>query len=272
LTRLTTADIKDIPRTIETYDAQLRANTGATLADIARDAAGARQNVRRIVAKRTAAIVPITAGKGVIEGFCDAVAAVLKHLGIKAFVTRGADIVGIVEAFERNADLIFAADDDRFVAINLGTRCVIDNATSTAKAYVVALERMAKGLRGKLVLVIGVGKVGAEAVAELIRRGAKPLVIDADKNKLEKFRRAWKGLVEVGDTLNEAMRRTSLVINAAPARNMITSGMITDSTMISAPAMPHGLTRSALRKLSRRNLVHDPLHLGVAAMAIEVCI
>lgn len=271
MTRLTTSDIQNIPRTIKTYDEQLQAKTGAKLAEIARDAARASPSIERVLAKMNAAVVPITAGKGVIKGFSEAVAAILNHIGIKAFVTQGADIVGISEAFERGADLIFVADDDKFAAINVRTRRVIDNASATAKAYVAALERMAKGLCGKSVLVIGVGKVGAEAVAELIRRRAKPLVVDIDRDKLEDIRKVHEGLVEVIDTLAEAMGRTNLVIDTSPARNIIKSDMVSKSTLISAPAMPLGLTKDALRKLGWRNLIHDPLQLGVATMAFEAC-
>jgi len=45
--------------------------------------------------------------------------------------------------------------------------------------------------------------------------------------------------------------------------------MITNNIIISAPAIPLGLTENALKKLPSRNLIHDPLQLGVATMALE---
>jgi len=70
----------------------------------------------------------------------------------------------------------------------------------------------------------------------------------------------------------EAVRHTNLIIDAAPARNVIKSDMITEDTMISAPSVPLGLTRAALKRIDPQNLIHDPLQLGVAAMAVEACV
>jgi len=271
LTRLTTTDIQHIPRIMKKYDEELKKKTGCSLIEIAEDAAQADRSIERIIRKTKAAVVPVTAGKGIIRGFSEAVAAILNHIGIKAFITQGADIVGMAEAFEKGADLIFAADDDKFVAINLTTRRVVDNAAATAKAYVAALNRMAKGLKGRPVLVIGIGNVGSEAVANLIARKAKPLTVDIDRHKLISLRKKYKGQVMVFDTVAEAMRHTNLVIDASPARNILKSCMIEKNTLISAPAIPLGLTKAALERIGWQNLTHDPLQLGVATMAVEAC-
>lgn len=253
------------------YDEELRKKTGRSMLEIAKEAVRADASVERILRKAKAAVVPVTAGKGVIKGFPEAVAAILRHVGVNAVITQGTDIVGMAEAFEQGADLIFAADDRKFVAINLHTRRVVDNAAATAKAYVAALDRMAKGLRGKLVLVIGIGNVGYEAVSNLITRKAKPLAVDIDRHKLLDLRKRYKDQVTVFHTAADAIRHTNLVINTAPARNMLKAGMIRKGMLISAPAIPVGLTNAALKKMSSRNLVHDPLQLGVATMVVEAC-
>jgi len=271
LTRLTTEDIQHIPQTMKKYDEELRKKTGCSLIEIAENAAGADGSIERIVRKTKAAVVPITAGKGVIKGFSEAIAAILNLIGIKAFITKGADIVGMAEAFEKGAGLIFAADDNKFVAINLTTRRVVDNAAATAKAYIAALDEMGKGLKGRPVLVIGVGNVGSEAVANLIARKAKPLVVDVDRRKLISLRKKYKDEITVFHTVDEAIRQTNLIINCAPAINILKADMISENTLISAPAIPLGLTKAALRRISWQNLVHDPLQLGVATMAVEAC-
>jgi pyrrolysine biosynthesis protein PylD len=184
---------------------------------------------------------------------------------------KGSDIVGIAEAYEHEADLIFVADDKKFVAINTRTRRIVDNATSTAKAYVAALDKMAKGLKGRTVLVIGLGNVGSAAVSSLIMREAKLLVVDVDRNKIRAVRNKFGRTVVVCNTLVEAVSRTNLIINAAPARNILRADMVNENTLISAPAIPNGLTPVALRKIGR-HLIHDPLQLGVAAMAVEACV
>jgi len=263
VTRLTPVDILDIPRSLPRYDIELRVKTGSSLLEIAEDAARANMSVRT-----QAVVVPITTGRGMIRGFSEAVAAILTHIGVKAVVSRRSDLAGMVEAYERHVDLLMVADDERFVAINMRTRRVVDNAASTAKAYVAALGKMANGLAGKHVLVIGAGNVGSAAISDLILRKANPLAVDIDSTKLNALKRTFGRKTTVIENLPDALRETNLIINTAPARKIIAANMIKEDTLISAPAIPVGLTDAAIRKLGR-NLVHDPLQLGVATMAVE---
>lgn len=270
MTRLKPADVIDIPRTLGQYDKELRSKTGCNLLEIAADAAKAKRTVKTTVQKSKAAVVPITSGRGVIEGFSEAVAAILNHIGLQTTITDGADVVGITEAYEQGADILFVADDRKFVAINTHTRRVVDNATSTAKAYVAALSRMANGLAGKPVVVIGVGNVGDAAISNLILRKAKPLAVDVDTQKLKNLKRRLGTRVSVFHNSTDALRETNLIINTAPARNIINANMIHEDTLISTPAIPVCLTEAALRK-AEKSLIHDPLQLGVATMALEAC-
>ena len=270
MTRLKTTDVQRIPGTLEKYEEEIVKRTGCTLLEIAEDAAQTNANIKGILKQTKAAVVPITSGGGVIEGFSQAVAAILNHVGIRTIKIKGFDIAGIAEAYEQGADLMFVADDRKFVAINTHTMHVVDNATSTAKAYVAALDKMAEGLKEKPVLVIGIGYVGSAAISNLILREAKPLAVDVDRLKLRALSERFGRKVVVFSRLAEAVGHTNLIINAAPARNIIKADMIKENTLISAPAIPLGLTRAALRKIGR-NLIHDPLQLGVATMAVEAC-
>jgi pyrrolysine biosynthesis protein PylD len=271
LTRLKVADLQHIPRTMEKYDRELLRKTGCTLLEIAQDAAQTDANIKTILKKTKAAVVAITSGGGVIGGFSDAVAAILNHVGVRTMLTKGSDVVGLAEAYEQHADLIFAADDTKFVAVNVHTVRVVDNAISTAKAYVAALDKMAKGLKGKTVLVIGLGNVGSRAVANLISRKAKPLAVDNDRVKLRALSTKYRGNVVAFNTVAEAIRHTNLIINTAPARNILKADMMRENMLISAPAIPHGLTPAAVKRIGKHNLIHDPLQLGVATMAVEAC-
>ena len=58
------------------------------------------------MSKIRVSIVPIRWGQGVIEGFCDATASILAHLGFDAFVTGHTDVSGLGEACEAKADAI----------------------------------------------------------------------------------------------------------------------------------------------------------------------
>jgi hypothetical protein len=65
--------------------------------------------------------------------------------------------------------------------------------------------------------------------------------------------------------------QTKLVILAANFRKAIISeDMVRKGMIISAPSIPLGLTQKALKKLPQRALIHDPLQLGVATMALAV--
>jgi pyrrolysine biosynthesis protein PylD len=256
---------------MEKYDKELTQKTGCTLLEIAEDAVQTSVNVRTTLRKSLASVVPITSGGGMIEGFSEAIVAILNHIGVRARTTQEVDIGGIAEAYEKRDDLMFVADDRVFVAINLLTNRVVDNAAATAKAYVAALNRMANGLKGKSVLVIGIGHVGTAAVTNLIMRKAKPSAVDIDRFKLQTLNERFGRKVLVFRTLAEAMERTDLVINTAPGRNIIKANMIREHTLISAPAIPLGLTRAALRKVGQ-HIVHDSLELGVATMAVEACV
>jgi pyrrolysine biosynthesis protein PylD len=271
LTRLTRADVAHIPEKLEDYDTELKNKTGCNLLELAEDAAKAHKTVRKVLKKTDAAVVPVSSGGGLIMGFSQAVAATLNHIGIKTIITKGSDIVGLAEAYGEGSDLILAADDEKFVAINTRTKRVVDNATATAKAYVTALERMANGLAKKPVLVIGVGKVGSAAISNLVLRKAKPLAVDVDQEKLRDLKSRFGRRVLVSHSPVEALHKTNLILNTAPGRNIIKAGMIKENTLIASPAIPVGLTEAAIRKIGR-HLIHDPLQLGVATMAVEACV
>ena len=270
MTRLKTSDIVGIARSLEQYDKELREKTGCNLLEIAEDAANTKKHMRTTLEKSAAAAVPITSGQGVIEGFSEAVAAILNHIGLRTIITREADEVGIAEAYEKGAKLIFIADDRKFVAINTHSMRVVDNAISTAKAYVAVLGRMTRGLTGKSVLVIGVGNIGTATISELLLRKAKPIAVDSDESKLKNLKTEFGRNVVVLHSFADALRKTNLIINTAPARNIINANMIRENTLISTPAIPLCLTDAAVRKVGK-NLVHDPLQLGVATMAVEAC-
>jgi len=270
LTRLKPADVAHIPRTLGRYEKELRSKTGCSLLQIAEDAANTKISVSSLFRKSKAAVVPISSDGGVIEGFSQAVTGILNHIGIRSTITQGADVTGVAEAHEIGAGLIFLADDRKFVAINLYTRQVVDNAASTARAYVAALDKMAKGLRGKPVLVIGIGNVGSPAISDLIRRKARPLAVDLNRIRLRALIKKYRRQVVAFNTVDEAIPQTNLIINAASTRNILRADMIKEDMLISAPAIPVGLTQAALKK-AERHLVHDPLQLGVATMAVEAC-
>jgi pyrrolysine biosynthesis protein PylD len=274
MTRLRSADISNIPFELEAYDRELLRKTGCDLRRLACRAAGLpRGDARRAVAKMSASVVPIRWGQGVIEGFCQAIAAILEHLGLEASVTGEADLSGLTEAYEAGADLVFLADDHDFVALNTRTRHSIHNAVATGRGFATGLDLLAGGVADRSVLVLGCGAVGREAAASLLRHGAKVCICDLDAGRCDDFRRSRpapeRGNLSVASDFREVIGRHSLIVEATNAPELIDATMISPQTSIAAPGMPLGLSCDAVGMISDR-LLHDPLQIGVATMGMDM--
>jgi len=118
--------------------------------------------------------------------------------------------------------------------------------------------------------IIGVGKVGWAAIRYLHGRRAEIYAFDIDRGKLQRARSRFHVRIHICNSLPECLEKARLVLLATPGRNLVTASMVSGETVISAPAIPLGLTRGALAKVKRGNLIHDPLQLGVAAMIVEL--
>jgi pyrrolysine biosynthesis protein PylD len=272
MTRLKSNDIKDISTQLQQYDEELLRKTNRTLRGIACHAAGVREEeILPVLSSMQAAVVPITSGEGVITGFSASVSAILTHTGIRAFVTGHSDVAGITEAFARGAGLLFMADDHRFTVFSLKSRTVVDNGAATGKGFAAGLDLLSGGVAGRNVLVLGCGPVGYAAVEWLVRSGAEAAVYDIEpgfsREVMEKIKRQLKIHIKIEQDLKQALSAYRLIIDATNAENIIPVEFITPQTFIAAPGMPIGLTPTAVKKTPDR-LLHDPLQIGVATMAI----
>lgn len=267
MTRLTSDDVRHIPETINSYNCKLRSKIGRDLLGLAKHAVKYSPSNKEI-SKTLIAVVPCTAGLGLIEGFSEAVAAILTHLGFKAFITEKTDISGFVEALDRDAHIIFSADDNTFAAIIPGARRAVDNSEATGLGYAAALELAAEKLNGMNVGVIGVGSVGISAVCYLVRKVSKIYIFDVDQTKIERVVKFHNRLVGC-NSLEEVLANTKFILLAAPAEEIITEDKVCKGMIISAPGVPLGVDERALVKITEKNLIHDRLEIGVATMAIQ---
>jgi pyrrolysine biosynthesis protein PylD len=268
MTRLRTGQIRGIGSNLQAYDARLFKVTGSSLKQIAMQAVGiSPEDMEKALASSTVAVVSITCGEGVIEGFTEAVCDILTYLGARVLRSKESNISGIAEAIKKGAEVLFCADDQRFVAIRLSLKRVIDNAEATARGYVEALESASGGLREREVLVIGgAGRVGWHAALWLEKKGAYVSVYDIDEDRLT----LPKGSeIRVERDLEKALRRHRILFDATPASDIVGVEHVTPETIVAAPGIPLGLTEGA-RGLIRDRLIHDPLQIGVATMLSEV--
>jgi len=269
MTRLKTDDIADIAKHLPQYDAQLLRQTGRTLKGIACHALEIKkENYLSPANKIKVSVVRFSCGHGVISGFADTVAQIAAYMGFESYVAKDGDVKGLADAFNRNADIIFMADDELFAAINLHTRRVSDNGEMTARGFVAGLELMAGGLKDRRVLVIGCGAVGRTAVKTLLTRGSEVAVYDAAVAQSQELISHIRGNVQIETDLPTAIKRYHLFFDATPAKNIIGADAVSAKTFVAAPGMPCGVTPDAATKLGER-LLHDPLLIGVACMLAD---
>ncbi|WP_425059603.1 hypothetical protein SCACP_01980 [Sporomusa carbonis] len=269
MTRLREEDIYDVGANLSYYDRQLIHKVGTNLAGIAAHALG--KTPGDFVAIHDTAligVIPVTCGQGIIGGFSTTVQKIIEFLGFTAFVTATNDVSGLAEAVKKGARIIFLADDNDFVAINLVNGQVSDNGEATGRGYAAALDLMSGGVQGKNVLVIGAGPVGAGAAAFMTAQGARVLVHDIDTEKVEKMRQVLPG-IEVAKELHAALTECKLVVEATPAAATIDKKYIDQDILISAPGIPLGIDQESCVLVSER-LIHDVLEIGVATMLFTV--
>jgi len=267
MTRLRSDKVRSIPERLKSYDHYLLQVTGSTLRQIAARAAGIEEDeLLNVLGSSPVAVIPVTWGQGVIQGFSRAVCSIAGYLGFQSFVTEATNLAGLEEAIQRQADIVILGDDDTFLAINLVSRRVVENSDATGRGYVAALTSMLGTLQGCEVLVIGLGSVGRSTVGALRRAGARVAVYDIDPVKT----RAWQEDpgVRVERDLEEALTRYRIFFDASPAERLIHPEHIKPDTVIAAPGVPLGLSPGALSMVQDR-LIHDYLEIGVATMLVD---
>lgn len=264
MTRLSSELISELNETIDAYDTELVQKTGLSLRQIAARTAGLSEEILcEAFRSECAAVVPITAGQGVIEGFTQAVKGIVQHMGCPCFITETSDASGLAEGIEKGASVVFLADDDRFIAVNLSQKQLIDNAEATGWSYAYAIDACAGGLNDRDVLLIGGGRVGKNALNALLGLGAKVGVFDIDRSKVQALIKQFA--IKQEENLSKALDMYTLFFDASPAADIILPEHIKPQTIVAACGIPLGLSDEA-RALVNERLIHDPLQLGTAAM------
>ena len=271
MTRLREEEICKIACDLEAYDEMLIKKTGVTLRGLACLAAGIdEQNFVRLAAVCRAAVVPISSGEGIINGFSRVVRKILVHLGVRTTITVDSDVTGLTQAYREKKELVFLADDRKFIAINTIDRTVQDNAQATGAGYAWGLNLMAGGLKDRSVLVMGLGPVGSSAARMISRLGGRVSVCDIDETVLKRFEKQLNEReaerITIENNSGAFIGRYRLLLDATPAPNLIRDEHIYPDTFVSAPGIPLGLTDQAVFNLSSNHFLHDLLEIGVATM------
>jgi len=251
--RLTEEEIAGVLEGLEALDAESWLTCGLTIGEIAREAAGFAGTEPAL----SVAVVPVTAGCGLIGGFAQTLAGILAHLGARAFVTQQSDIAGVEEAYRGGAQVVFAADDYTFSAFGTCAAALSDNQEATGRAFACALTHMASGNDA---LVLGAGPVGSSATRYLTARGYTVSVFDLDTAKAARLAARTGARLERRADCTRFYRN---ILDATNAGGFIDVGDVTLGANLAAPGIPLCVSPAAARQV---NLFHNPLELGVATM------
>lgn len=263
MTRLTEADVTALTRDLEAFEARLREATGLDLRTLALRSTIEEDRCVGLRGSRMAA-VPMSSGEGVIPGFTECVVAILQHLGCDAWATTQPDVRGMEAAVAAGAEILFLADDQRFIALSLTKASVVDDDPATADGYATALRAAAGDLEGRDVLLLGLGPVGRAAARRLTAFGASVLVSEPDGERISTAREV--GIEVEPVDLAAGLARCDLIFDASPAAGIIDAGDLKPGTIAAVPGVPSAFTAAAQEALGVRH-IHEPLAVGVAVMA-----
>jgi pyrrolysine biosynthesis protein PylD len=263
MTRLTENDLDSLGESLNVYDKFLTNNFHTNLKDIAVKAANLNLEIFQKKSQEiSVAVIPITAGKGIIGNFSLTVGSIINYLGYNAFITKNTDVAGISEGISKGAKILFMADDEQFIALNITKGTFSDNAEATAKGFVTALNLAANGLKDKQVLVIGIGNVGSHALKQLQKIGATVAAYDINQEKINTIN---ENNIIVEKNITNTLNKYKYIVDATPKGNFLDLKCLHPDVIIAAPGMPLGLTKEAYTALKNR-VIHDPLQIGVATM------
>ncbi len=261
MTRLTPDMIEGVPDDRIDLDSELKRMCGTTVKQMALQAAGLEGDPD--LSAFRVAVVPITSGLGVIGGFAKSVDAIVRRLGMRSYVTDGTDVQGFSEGIRDGADMIMMADDTMFIAYNVREGKQTNNSWGTAMGYSVCLRNAAGGLEGRDVLVIGAGFVGTEAVQILKGMGANVSVTDIVFEKAQSLEKRFG--VRALEDVEDAISSHGLILNAAPAS--FPGRIMVEGCIVSTPGVPHEFDEEGRRRA--KAIIHDPLEIGTAVMAVN---
>ncbi len=267
MTRLCASDVLPIISEGKDYDILIKQALGLELPALAARVGGLEeQALKKRLRNRRAAVISISSGGGVVEGFAHSVANIVARLGLQARVMAEADEAGFAEARAWGAEILLYADDDHFVAQDLAGGFTADNNPGTSLAYAAALEAMAGGLKGRDVLLLGLGVIGRGAVSRLVEMGAAPLLYDLDIEAAREALESGAELVSGPEDLQRALRGTDLIYEATPVAEALAEALWPEHPVVAAPGVPLSWPRAWLKPGERGRLWHDPLQSGVAGM------
>ena len=272
MTRLKTEWIDYMLDGMNEYNNNLKVRTGFDLSGLVMDTFGIDQNrYDRLREKLLVAAVPVTQGEGVIGSFSDSIAAIVRSMGFRTAVTEETDVDGIYSAILMDADIIYMADDTRYLAFSRDNGSFGENNYATALGFIMVMRAMMKkaglDISTEKLLVIGNGTVGEEAVQILLNHGIDFDVYDKDPKAIENFKNLETGKYTLSSP--EEIKKYKYILDFTNEGEWLKDEYITDGVIYASPGVPLSLDEKAAERL-QNTAVYDNLEIGTAMMLGEI--
>ncbi|MGF6375870.1 pyrrolysine biosynthesis protein PylD [Clostridiales Family XIII bacterium PM5-7] len=263
MTRLKTEWIEYMLDGMDEYNRNLQAKTGMNLGgliqttfSIGDEAFEQKKQENKI------AVVPITQGEGIIGNFSESIAAILQSIGFDAQVTAHTDVDGIYDARLAERNILFFADDIRYLALNVKTGVASDNNYATALGFIQVLSAMmqkqGKDISKETILQIGYGIVGKEAEKLLLEKHINFAIYDKDRQIIE-------GLPYQKLTSVDEIKQYHYILDFTNEGGWLTKEDLNPNTLYASPGVPYSMNEAAENCFEDR-AIHDNLEIGTAIM------
>ncbi len=263
MTRLRTEWITYMLDGMEDYNADLISKTGMDLAGLVRETFGvsgeeydaARDKVR-------VAVVPITQGEGIIGNFSESVAAIVQSMGFQTEVMEHTDVDGIYDAARKGCEVVFFADDIRYLALNIRSGRFSDNNYATALGFIKVLsalmKKAGKDPKTEKILQIGYGIVGREAAAILAENNIDFDLYDKNMSAVSDFS---------GKTLagKDEIKDYQYILDFTNEGGWLHREDLCGEVLYASPGVPYSMDSEAASCFEQQ-AVHDNLEIGTAIM------
>jgi pyrrolysine biosynthesis protein PylD len=264
MTRLKSDWISDIKSDMDRYDLELKSKLGFGLMELACIAGGlSKEELKSKIRTDKIYIIPITSGQGEIGYFADSIKAIIDKLGFNTHITKATDVAGYYEAIIDGADIIFMADDNEFISMNLKSGAIVNNDEATAKGFFAAFKTIYERCpsNASKIALIGAGKVGSIVLKLMAENNIDISVLDIDPQI-----KSWlsKNNYKTIDSLDELIN-FDLIFDASSKGDFIKKGMLKKGVWFIGPGVPISLSDEAVLENQER-IIHDYLPIGVSTM------
>ena len=272
MTRLKTEWIDYMLDGMNDYNSSLKTKTGFDLAGLVMDTYGiSEERFKKYTEKLLIAAVPVTQGEGIIGSFSESVAAIVRSMGFRTFVPDETDVDGIYNAILMDADVIYMADDERYLAFSRDNGSFGENDYATALGYIMVLRQMMKraglDIAKEKVLVIGNGRVGEEAVQILLNHEVDFDMYDKDEKAVEAFRSLETGKYVLSSP--EEIKNYRFILDYTNEGEWLKDEYLAEGVFYASPGVPLSLDEKAAGRL-QNTAVYDNLEIGTAMMLGEI--